>query len=79
MKAYHSGLPNRVSNRIIAAAVVILTGVLLLAFGYFSGDDTVIRLGLIVTVAGVALEVVFTIIGEEKLLKDKHTQHKTRV
>ena len=69
----------KISKRVIIAAIVILTGVLLLATGYFNNNTILIQIGLIVTVAGVAMEVVFTIIGEEKLLKDKHTQHKTRV
>jgi fermentation-respiration switch protein FrsA (DUF1100 family) len=53
----------KVPTRTILAAVVMLAGVLVMAFGYYGEYATLTTAGLIVTLAGVLLELVFTTLG----------------
>ena len=61
----------KVPARSIIAALVMLTGILVLAFGYFGEHSTVISAGVIITLAGVFLELVFTTVGTRYLARPK--------
>ncbi len=74
MSNRESGTFQKVSARIIVAAIIILAGILLLAFGYFGRNNIMTHIGLIVTLAGIMLELFFTIIDRqsEPIGKDRH-------
>jgi len=60
---YGTATHEMVSTRLILAAIVTLAGIVLLAFGYYGGNTTMTYAGLAMTLAGIALELVFTLIG----------------
>lgn len=53
----------KVSYQSIINAIVMLVGILLIATGYFGDLRMILYLGLIVTLVGLLLEVVFGVIG----------------
>ncbi len=55
----------RVPARTILAAVVMLAGVLVVAFGHYGGYSAAITAGLIIILAGVLLELLFTAFGHQ--------------
>ncbi len=64
MRIPGSTLPARVKTRSITLAIVMFIGILVLAAGYFRNSETLIYLGLIVTLSGVVPELVLGLLGQ---------------
>jgi uncharacterized membrane protein HdeD (DUF308 family) len=56
------GRYQKVPTRVLVATIVILAGILLLAFGYFAGSTTALYAGWILTLGGVLLEFFFILV-----------------
>ena len=68
MNSRRSSLPAKVSTRTIISAIVMLIGILILAWGYYGGTNMLIYVGLILVLSGVIHEVVFGLLGQSSKL-----------
>lgn len=59
----------------VSAAVLILIGILIIAFGFFGNVVSLVQTGLIFTAAGVAIELFYTVIGNHQIVHRKHHFH----
>ena len=64
MTIRRSTLAAKASTRSIISAIVMLIGILILAWGYYGGINMLIYLGLTVILGGVVPEVVFGLLGQ---------------
>jgi uncharacterized membrane protein HdeD (DUF308 family) len=59
-----STLPAKVSTRTIISSIVMLVGIVILAWGYYSGTNMLVYLGLLVVLGGVIPEVAFSLLEQ---------------
>jgi dipeptide/tripeptide permease len=64
MNIRRSNLPAKASTRSIISAIVMLIGILILAWGYYGGTNMLIGLGLMVILSGLVPQVVFGLLGQ---------------
>ena len=64
MNIRRSTLPAKASTRSIISAIVMLIGILILAWGYYGGTNMLIGLGLMVILSGAVPQVVFGLLGQ---------------
>jgi uncharacterized membrane protein HdeD (DUF308 family) len=62
MNSQRLGRYQKVPARVLVAAIVILIGILVLGFGYFTGNTTALYVGWILTLGGVMLEFFFILV-----------------
>jgi len=64
MNIRRSTLPAKASTWSIISAIVMLIGILILAWGYYGGTNMLIGLGLMVILSGAVPQVVFGFLGQ---------------
>jgi uncharacterized membrane protein HdeD (DUF308 family) len=64
MNIRRSSLPAKASTRTIISAIVMLVGIVILAWGYYSGTNMHIYLGLLVVLSGLIPEVAFSLLEQ---------------
>jgi uncharacterized membrane protein HdeD (DUF308 family) len=74
MNMRRSTLPAKASTRSIVSGIVMLIGILVLAWGYYGGNNTLIYLGLIAILGGVVSEIIFGLLREsfKSILTRRH-------
>ena len=64
MNIRRSNLPATASTRSIISTIIMLIGILILAWGYYGGTNMLIGLGLMVILSGAVPQVVFGLLGQ---------------
>lgn len=60
-----SRLPKRVSTDILISSIIVLVGVLSILYGYYQHSKIMLYIGLIITLSGVLIGLLFVLISGE--------------
>lgn len=66
MLARHNRLPRKVGADIVMSTIALLAGILLILYGYYRHSRVMLTIGLLITLAGILLGLLFLLILKEK-------------